>query len=450
MLTKNIQAMIKNPPGPKGKFLLGSVTDFREDTLGFIEKSSNEYGGIVKTKMVNRTFYFITDPELIHTVLTKHNNKYVKSFVYKGLEDFLGKGLLNNEREDWIKQRKLIQPCFHRKELTDLADLMVSATNLFLKGWDQKEGPFEMQQEIMLLTNSVITASIFGNDAEEQIDVKKLYDVMAILRGQAHDKMVNPFRIPDYVPTTTNRRYKKAKEYLHKTITALIEERRKTGVSTNDLLGQLLRLQFEDGGGMTNQQLYDEIVTLFVAGQETTTNALSFIFYLLSQNSEVYLKTIKEIDAVFENNDSPGLDDFMKLTYVGLVIKEALRLYCPAWAVSRENTEEDNLGGYIIPKGSVVLSAIYTLHRNPKYWDKPEDFIPERFEQPYNPKAYIPFGAGPRMCIGNHFALQEMQIAVALILRNYQLTLVSSPEINLITPITLNTKEPLIFKRKKR
>lgn len=434
------------PPGPKGKFFWGSTLDFAKSTLGFIEECRQEFPEIAYAKIAFRDFYILFKPEFIQHVLQKNHKNYVKSFAYDGLKDFLGEGLLTGEGEQWLKQRRLAQPAFHRKSLAKLQGEILTETLHFLEGWEAGE-EINLQAEMLDLTQRIITRALFGGDGAKTPGSDRFLEILGILRKHANDKMKNPLKAPLWVPNSANRKFKQARKDLESTVFSIIRERVNKGIEGDDLLGMLMSARdAETGASMSERELYDEIATIYVAGQETTTNALSFLFYLLAHNPSSKEKIENEVDASYTGMDT----DLSQLNFIRNCIQESMRLYPPAWALSRTAVNSDDIGGFHVPAKATVFLSIYAMHRNPEYWNGPDSFHPERFEIDYPKQAYLPFGFGPRLCIGNHFAMMEMQLIVAAIAQRFQLELIGPETLELITPITLNPKEALRFRLRTR
>ncbi|MBX2843211.1 MAG: cytochrome P450 [Flammeovirgaceae bacterium] len=446
-----LENQLKKAPKHKGHPIFGNTMEFAKGTLSYIEKMINAFPeGIVKSKIAFRDFYILLKPEYIQQVLVTNNKHYEKSFAYEGLMDFLGKGLLTNEGEFWLNQRRQIQPAFHKEKIANLANMMIELVESKIEEWERKsQKELHIQPEMIKLTKDIISIALFGKENYNKKSSDKITEALAIFRKYANDKMKNPFKPPLFIPTAENSKFKKAKKSLQLLIFQNIENcRKRKDFISNTILGMFFQTEEELGKNMTTSQLYDEIVTIYIAGQETTSNALTFIFYLIATHPNVEKKLMDEL----ENNELSDQMDFktmLNLTYTRYVIMEALRLYPPAWAVSRKCITEDHIDGYKIPKGSTIFLSVYAMQRHKEYWDKPNEFIPERFAKEYNKKAYLPFGLGPRICIGNEFAMLEIQIIVALILKNFKISL-PNKKLELITPMTLSPKNQLIFQLEKR
>lgn len=428
------------PPGPKGLPMAGSIFGYFRDMLGFLVRMREEYGDIAYFKLGSRKMYLVSDPELIKDILVTHNRNFTKSRALQRAKIVLGEGLLTSEGESHVRQRKIIQPVFHHKRIKGYGDTMALYTAKMAEGWESGQ-VVDIHCEMMRLSLAIITKTIFDADVESESDEigKSLTDIVTLF-----PRLLFPYsEILDKLPLPGNKRCQEAMEHLDKIIYGLIEERRNRKSKKEDLLAMLLEAQDEEGGaGMSDQQVRDEAITLFMAGQETTANSLSWTFYLISQNPEVERKLKEEIEAVL-NGKLPSLDDLGKLTYTHKVFKEAIRLYPPAWAVARRAKEDYDLDGYTVPSGTDIFMSQFVVHRDPRHYKEPHRFNPDRwtkeFEEELPKFAYFPFGGGPRRCIGEPFAWMEGVIVLASIIPNWKMRLV--PKQNIV-PDALITIRP--------
>ena len=428
------------PPSPKGTFLLGNTKAFAFDTIGYIQNCMDQWSeeGIVYSRIAFKDFYIFLKPDYVDHVLQKNHKNYVKSFAYDGLKEFLGNGLLTSEGDFWAKQRKLIQPAFYKDVIETMKSGMIDETNNFINQLDNES--IDMNRSMMFLTGEIVRRTLFGIKTDDELD---LFDDLQTLRNYANDRMKNPLMLPSWVPTSYNIRFAGAIKRIDKLIYHEIEKNNDYEIG-NNVLTMLLSVEDEETGEkMSDKQIRDEAITLFIAGQETTSNALTFLFYLISKHPEVEERLVDEIGKAFKSN-APFSKD--KMPYVEATIHEALRLYPPAWAISRKALDTDQIGDYEIPKGSTVFLSIYAIHRDPDFWSSPDEFIPDRFlDGNYDKQAYLPFGKGPRTCIGSNFALLEIKIVLSLLLNKYKFTRKSSFEPELRTPMTLSWKANMHF-----
>jgi cytochrome P450 len=431
--------------GPQGCFLFGSVSEFRKDAIGFLTRAVRDHGDFVKLDLV-RTVYLLNHPNYVQHVLHDRHVNYRKSFVYDRMRPLVGNGLLTSEGDFWKRQRRLAQPAFHRQRLTGFADLMVARTGEMLERWAPRAAAQEVvnvHSEMMALTLGIVGDALFGVDVTGKS--KEVGQALTTTLEITNDRFQQLFLLPKAVPTPQNVRFNGALAVLDRLVNDVIAERRGSTQGKDDLLGMFMEIKdAETGESMNDAQLRDEVMTMVLAGHETTANALAWTFYLLSKAPAVARKLQTEVAAVLEGR-TPGIADLPKLELTTAIINEAMRLYPPAWLIGREAIEDDVIDRYPIKAGQAVVLCAYTTHRHPKFWDNPQGFDPDRFLAPASaqrPKlAYFPFAAGPRMCIGNAFAMMEMQLVLASIAQRYQLDLVPGFEAEMDPNVTLRPAE---------
>ncbi|HTJ82409.1 MAG TPA: cytochrome P450 [Polyangiaceae bacterium] len=448
-------------PGPRGRLLSGSLYEAWDNPLELFTRGTREHGEHVCFRFAWLEYYLLSDAAAAHRVLIENAKGYVKSPNYQGLKVMLGQGLLTSEGDYWKRQRKLAQPAFHREKLPGFARSMTRATEDMLARWDRELGdaPFDLHKEMMRLTFRIVGLTLLGTDLEaDSAEFGASLDVAIKWANQYVESIV---RVPPWVPTPKNVAFRRAQRRIEGVVARVIAERRASGHDGDDLLGMLMGTRDEiTGEGMTDRQLMDELLTLTLAGHETTANALTFTFYLLSRHPDVRRKVEAEVRTALEGR-VPTLGDLPRMPYVKAVIEESMRLFPPAWVVERMSLEEDSVGGFHLPKGAIVGVSPFVMHRNPRYWKNPEGFDPDRFatkdgapadgagkaaEQ--RPKlAYMPFGAGPRTCIGNAFSMMEMQLIVPMIVQRSALDLVPGFELELDASITLRPKHGVTVAR---
>lgn len=438
-----------NPtPGPKPAPILGNILDMRQgEVFETLLKFHKDYGDIVLLELPKNKYVFsIADPDSIQHVMQMNNQNYTKGERIKIASPLIGNGLFTSEGEFWRRQRRMMQPAFHRRKISILADEMVATINEMMERWESyadNDKSLNVQQAMMELTMDVVTRTLFTSSltAEEVSELGKqitfLLDVI-VERSQAI------FPIGEKIPTARNRRFDMGVATLDEIIYRLIEDRRQADDKGNDLLAMLLEARDEDTGEiMDDKQLRDELVTMFLAGHETTAIALTWTLALLSQHPTVRRRLQAEIDSVLGDR-LPDASDFNSLEFTNAVVSESMRLYPPLPLTIRQAKEDDRLGGYPVPAGSGVFINIYSLHHNPDVWDNPEGFDPDRFmpdRRKIQPRfAYIPFGGGPRQCIGNNFALMESVLALAMIHQQFELDLVPGTDLEPHMPGTLRPK----------
>ena len=418
----------KRPPQHHTLSLLGSASEMQRDPLGFLIRTQQS-GEVVRLRFVFSPAYLISRPESIKYVLQEHARNYNKDlFTYKMFQPMLGQGLLINDGPSWLHQRRLIQPAFHRKRLTTYGTLMTDATVAMLERWQacsERGMPLNMAEEMMRLTLRIVGQALFSLDLSQETST--IGSAVTTLLELFGDYVFRPFP-PLSVPTPRNRRIQRTIHVLDQLVYRMIAERRTLQTEGRDLLSMLLLAQDEETGqGMNDRQVRDEVMTLLLAGHETTANTLTWTWYLLSQYPEAERRLHAELDEVLGGR-VPTVEDLPELKYTRMVLEEALRLYPPAPILSRKAIAADELQGYPIAANSMIMISPYAVHRHPALWEEPERFDPERFtpeRAATRPAyAYFPFGGGPRVCIGNHFAMMEAQLILSTVAQRYQLRLI--------------------------
>ncbi len=436
-------------PGPPWYSAAGNTIRFLRDALGLSVAMRERYGDVVSVPTLMGTITMIFHPDGVRHVLQEHHMNYNKDIPdYHVLSLLIGKGLLTNDGASWLQQRRLIQPAFHRERVSAFGPLMTNATQTWLDrceaaGFGDTDMPLDIPREMGALTLTIVCQALFGADLP-RADMKRVGSALTA----ANHLLTQALYVPGLLslPTPQRRRLRAARRELHAVVDEIIRQRRaqpNQAEQRDDLLAMLLDARdAESGTGMSDQQARDEILTLLLAGHETTANALSWIFYLLAQHPEAVTALWEEYRAVLGGRP-PQLVDLPQLPRTRMVVEEALRLYPPAWAVGRHALGTDEIGGFIIPKGAYVVLAQYVTHRHPAFWDNPDTFDPERFSDERaadrHRSAYFPFGGGPRLCIGNQFALMEAQLILATILSRQELQLAPNAH---VVPEPLITLRP--------
>lgn len=406
MTNNEVHVEVRHPPSAG----TGGREEIR-NPLRFFLWLTQTYGDIVQYRSSLEPAYLINHPDYIRHVLQTNGTNYNKDTHLNKhiIEALTGQGLLTSENPLWREQRRLIQPAFHRRSLANFAGLMTDAVCRTVARLEAV-GPGEtvdIAREMTRLTLDIVTRALFTYDISGRAD-----DI-----GAAMETMVT-------IGKPRHRKVREGIELLDQIVYAIIEERRRSQSSRDDLLAMLLDARYDDGSPMPDQQVRDEVMALLVAGHETTANTLSWTWYLLAQNPAIVERLEAEIDAVLGGR-LPGVDDFHALVYTDRVIQEAMRLYPSAWSISRRALGDDDIGGYSIPAGAVVAMSPYAMHRHPRFWDEPERFDPERFmpeRVAARPRfAYFPFGGGARQCIGNHFALMESLIIIPTLAQRFRM-----------------------------
>lgn len=440
----------KPVPALKRDLLFGNLLSFAKDPLVFLVNLQRNYDRIAKFTLPWGDIYTIFEPEDIKHVLQENNRNYRKSRAYRVLEMFLGQGLLTSEGDFWRRQRRLAQPAFHKQRLASMVDVMNQETVEMLERWEkhQPSKPLDVSEEMMQITLNIVTKALFGANVKHL--VANVSEALVGVNEFGNERLKSVLPIPLSWPTPSNIKFRKSVDKIERIIYEIIETRRKALAQNadapyNDLLQMLISAEDEETGErMNDKQLRDEVTTIFMAGHETTANAMAWACYLLGHHPDVAEKIRAEAYAVLGDNGLPTYETVRELKYTLQVVQETMRLYPPAYVFSRMAIGPDQIGPYQVPANTTMLMSPYSLHRNPKYWDKPnvfnpDNFLPERIKERHS-YAYLPFGGGPRLCIGNNFALMEMQIMLALMARHFDFKLTSRQHIVPEPLITLRPK----------
>lgn len=434
------------PPGPKGSLIRGVLGPFLDSPLDLLAESAARYGDIVALRFLHRTVYLLNHPDYIKHVLVDNNQSYAKGRGLAATKPVIGEGLLTSEGDFHLRQRRLVQPAFHRRRITAFADIMVQQAAGHIAAWRDGQ-TLDLHQEIMRLTMTIVTQTLFGVDVTTTN--KPLTDALDALMVEFTVFDMTPLgQLWAKLPTARRRRRDALLKTLNQAIYGFIEAGHSRPTAQENLLTMLLAAQDDegDGTGMTDQQVRDEVMTLFIAGHETTANAISWAFYLLAQNPAVEAKLKTELDTVLAGR-LPTIEDVPALAYTRLVFSEALRLYPPAWTMGRLALADDEIGGYHVPAGTTVLASQWVMHRHPRYWDEPTQCRPERFQAGDEMAlrrrlrfVYFPFGGGPRLCIGEQFAWLEGILLIATLAQRFHVRLSPNARIEPEPKITLRLK----------
>jgi cytochrome P450 len=436
------KALPGHPPGPKGRFLLGSLIEVSRDWLGFYARCAEEYGDVVRIHLAHVPVYLVAHPRDIETVLVTNAGNFTKSADYRALARVLGRGLLTSEGEFWKRQRSLIQPAFHRQNILTYAALMTRAAGRMLDSWKEK-AERNIHEDMMRVTLEIVAQCLYGAEVADAAErVGKAMDVVTEqFINNASLAMLFPFDIP----VRFARREWRAIRELNEIIGNIIRERRASDQPREDLLEMLLRARDADNNPMSDAQLRDEVMTLFLAGHETTAIALSWACYLIAQNPHIEKKLAEELRAVLGDR-VPAPEDLPRLRYTEMVFKEAMRLYPAVWGIGRRAVNACDLGGYRVPAASNIFILQWRTQRDPRFFPDPERFDPERWrEDPVRsgkiPRfAYFPFGGGSRVCVGAAFAMMEATLLLAMIQQKYPLEVVPGHPIEVFASVTLRPK----------
>ncbi len=434
-------------PGPSGFAGLKLWRAFEKDALGSIERIMHEYGDVARMNLGLVDIYLVTHPDGVRRVLQENNTNYNKdTFDYRALRVIDGNGLLTSDGPHWLRQRRIMQPAFHRQRIAELASGMSTRIAVMCEEWErlaQTGEQFDLQDELQRLTLDIVTGALFGADVSSRAG--EVAGAFTDVNEAAVKVLFNP--ISALVPELAfrmNRKGGRALKAIHRIVGDIISERRRTGENRGDLLSMLLDARDEDTGeGMSDEQLRSEVLILMLAGHETTMNALGWTFYLLAKHPAHCERLREEATSVLAGR-APTVDDVAELPYTRMVLDESMRIFPPAWALSRAALDDDVVCGYRIPKGAVVFLTQWGTHRHPEFWHDPETFDPERFSPEKadgrHKYAYFPFGGGPRLCIGNSFSIMESVMTLASVLSRYRVQL--DPDDLVVEPEPLVTLRP--------
>jgi cytochrome P450 len=408
--------------------------------MAVIGRWYKEYGDTLMVQFGKQQQYLTSRPEYLHEVLVTQASKFHKDNDYKnpkvGLARFLGNGILTSDGEFWKRQRKLVAPALHARRIASYADVIVDYSAQMLDRWHSGVR-MDISREMLGVTMKIIAEILFHLDVSE--DVQRVEDAVHVMQKFSSTRHL----LPTWIPTPLELRSRRAIRDLDDVIYRIIAQRGESGEDKGDLLGMLSAARDDEDKPMSDKQMRDELVTLFIAGHETTANTLNWAFYLLAQNPDVERKLHEELDTVLAGQ-LPTFADLMQLPYLDMVVKEVMRLYPAAWGVSREAIEDVQLGPYFMPKGSTIGLTLYFTHHDPQNFPDPERFDPERFsaenEKNIPDYAYLPFGGGPRVCVGNSLAMMETRLIVATIASRFRLSLAPGQTVQMDPLITLNTK----------
>jgi cytochrome P450 len=434
-------------PGSLGQVLIGKARELLRNPIELIVSSWRRFGDVSKIKAGLNTAHLVVHPDDVKHVLVDNSRNYVRDEVaFRELERLLGEGLLTTDGEAWRRKRRIMQPAFHVQKIHAMATDMAAVTSTILASWkavaDNKLS-IDIAAEMGRLTLQIAGRALFHTDTESDQTAFGIA-LPILLRHMAHRARA-VIRLPEAIPTAGNRRFRDALDRLNAIVRSTIEDRRRAPAGHHDVLSLLMDAQDEETGkGLSDEELRTEVLTLFIAGQETSATGLSWTFYQLSKNPLAARELHAEVDRVLCGRN-PTIEDIPKLTYTKAVIEESMRLYPPAWLLFRKAIGEDRVSDHVLPAGSTVWLSPYLTHRHPAFWKNPEGFDPTRFlpEQSAgrHPFAYLPFGGGPRKCIGFAFAMLEMQIALAMITQAYRLELVPGYQPEIEAGFTLRPRD---------
>ncbi|HEV2852060.1 MAG TPA: cytochrome P450 [Thermoanaerobaculia bacterium] len=413
------------PPRPRGYPLVGVLPRLMSDPVRFCTRMMLQYNDLVRLDLGVGSIYLVTLPEHMHQVLVENNDNYWKGDVFERTRFLFGNGLVVNEGESWRRQRRLMQPAFAHRRVASLVPIMTDVVEQRLAGWEaasETGEPLEIGREMMSLTLGIIVKTMFSLSIDDR-ELRVMSRCFNTALEQITLRMATYF-LPEWVPLPGQRARRQAVATLDEMVYRIIRERRESGREFDDLLSMLLSARdTETGEGMTDREIRDEVMVTLFGGYEATADALTWTWFLLGEHPHVDDRVREEVASVLGGR-APSFEDLAGLTYTAQVAQEAMRLYPPFWFYNRTAIGDDEIGGYRIPAGAQILLCPYATHRHPEFWEVPEAFRPERFEPAQvasRPRhAYVPFGTGPRMCIGRHLAMLEMQLILALVAQRYR------------------------------
>jgi cytochrome P450 len=447
----DVAVAAREVPGPAGVPLLGSALDLRRDQLATYEESRRRYGDIVRFVVgppgMRFVVYGVFSPEGARQVLTGTARRYTKgNFFYREIAAMLGEGLLTSEGDRWQRQKRFVQPLFTRRRIAGYADVMAEETAALLDRWHRRAergGTVDATEDMTRFTLGVIGRVLFGSDLDRAVPV--LRDAFPAVSAHILRRLRSPLYLPATWPTPANRRAARARRRLYEVVDGIIDRRRVTGAAGEDLLSLLLRARDPDAAtgadALDDAEVRDQVLIFLLAGHETTATALTFTLHLLGCHPEVQQRVRVEAERVLGADDRVStVERITALGYTTQVVKEAMRLYPSAYAIGRRVVEGDVIDGYHIPPGADVFVSPWVTHRHPRVWEQPQRFDPDRFtpqrEQQRHRYAYLPFGGGPRACIGQYFSMLEATLATASIVRAFDFHAPSGP-VPLTAGITL-------------
>lgn len=434
------------PPGPSG-YLLFNLSELQYQPIEYFGQLWQEYGDLVRLPiMPGFTFFSAVHPDHAEHILSTYQDRYGKpDFFLKSMGLVQGQGLFSSEGEQWLKHRRLMQPAFQQKQLVNLYAVMLNCVQSLLNKWDEKpeDEVIDIAAEMTRLTLQIVSLALFSVDISDESD--ELGQAFRTALEYVYFRMNTPLALPFWMPTSRNLKFRQAKQTLDRVVLEIIRSRRQDPTRHDDLLSMLLAAQDEETQeGMSDRQLQDEVITLINAGHETTATSLAWTWYVLGTHPHIMSRLQDEIQAVLQGN-APSFEKLSQLQYTRCIFNESLRLYPPGIGfVPRVALEDDEMQGYFIPKGTLIQVMSYFTARHPDFWEDPEQFDPDRFLPEQSKQrskfAYLPFGAGPHVCIGKNFALMESVTILAAIVQRFHIELLPNQPIEIDPRFTLRPK----------
>lgn len=436
-------------PGPKSHWLMGLLREFIGDTLGFLQSVEVNYGSVAKFRILRVHNYLISDPLEVNRVFQDKSDVFIKNTgFFRHFYDIFGQGLLTSEGATWKKNRSLLSPVFRPNRISNYLEQFSETVDEYLERWGEEE-ELDFHEFSMKLTADIATKTLFG--IQNYHHDPKLQEAIRTLERQISVRLRRPFLFQDYLPTKSNYLYRKSLTYVEKTVIRLIDQYKTSG-NKDSVLSLLVDSKYEDGSSVTEKQLRDEALTLFLAGHDSTAILLSWAFYLISEHNEVLVALRNEWANVIGEGELSS-EKIRALKYTQSVVDEVLRLFPPAYLLGRQATEDYSIGKYVIPAGAPVIISPYVMGRNPKYFHDPTEFKPGRWTDAFRESlprgAFIPFGGGKRICIGEYFAKTEAIVVIVHILRKYNVQYCGDEEPEPLISINMPPKNgmPMLFSR---
>jgi cytochrome P450 len=431
------------PPGPRGWPVVGSALDFMTDSMPFISELAR-HGDLTHFRLGPIDAYLLNKAAYVHYALVKRADVFHKDRLMRlASRKFLGAPLVLSDGATRRRKRKMLQPSFQHKRLESYVEIMVRRAEELDERWRGADRVIA-EREMLGVTLAIVCEAMLGSDVSDQIDA--IAEAMAIFQRTLALELRGALVVPDWLPIKHKRDMKRSISILDTVARQMVAKRRAEGIDRGDMLSMLVNATAEDGSASSDEEVRDETVAILMAGHETTANMLTWALYEVARNAEVRERLQREVDEVLEGR-APALADLPRLGYLEMVLKETLRMYPPLWLTSRSPVEDVTFGSYRVRADSIVFICPYLLHRDPRYFDGPEQFRPERFrsgcEREIPALAYLPFGAGPTVCLGQHFALMEAKVILAKIAQTYEVRLSSGDEITPRAAVTLQPSRPV-------
>ena len=439
--------------GPKGVPILGIAHELRKDPLNYFVGLMRDYGDAVDFNIGLAPIIMLNSPDAVKHILQDRFEDYPKSRFYRSFKPILGRSIFTSSGEAWLSQRRTANPCFGGARFQIMAERIVGATVKMLDRWDgfdRRGRPVEIVHEMMRLTLDGVTRALLDMDFIENYE--EVHDALTVILRETEKRVWSVAPMPEWLTLLTRPRYRSAVDTIDRMVRGIIDERRRNPRDSGGLLTTLI--EAHDAEGSDDEGLLkDQVVAMIATGHESTACALAWAFYLITQHADARKRIYDEVDSVLGGRE-PQAADLPALQYTGMVFEEAMRLYPPVWTISREATVDDEVAGVKIPKGTTVMLSPYAMHRNEEFWPEPEEFRPERFDPDEVAKrprySYFPFGGGPRVCLGNRFALMEAKIMMSMVLQRYRLSVTPGQDVVAEPMITLRPRNGIAMKLERR